>query len=174
MELFKGPNIKLRALEPGDIDLLYQWENDTKMWCLSNSTTPFSKFYLEQFILNSQNDIYADKQLRLMAEAHRKNNDIAGCIDIFDFDPKNLRAGIGILIDEKFRSQGYGSEILDMVLEYGCKILNLKQFYCNISADNSGSLKLFKNKGFEIAGLKKQWIKKDDYWIDEYILQLMF
>ncbi len=174
MELLKGPNLQLRALEPGDIDLLYKWENDTKLWTLSNTTTPFSKFYLEQFIINSQNDIYADKQLRLIIELHNHNNEIIGCIDIFDFDPANSRAGIAILIEKKYRSHGYGSEALEIIINYSRDTLNLKQIFCNIGADNKESLKLFQKKGFEITGQKKYWIRKNHKWIDEYILQLIF
>jgi len=174
MEILKGPNLQLRPLEPGDTDLLYKWENDSTIWTISNTTTPFSKFFLEQFILNSQNDIYADKQLRLMADLHKQNNDTIGCVDLFDFDPNNLRAGIGILIDKKYRDKGYGGEALDIVIKYCKNTLTLKQLYCNIAEDNKESLKLFQNKGFEIIGLKKQWIRKNNEWIDEYMLQLLF
>ncbi len=174
MEILKGPNLQLRPLEPGDTDLLYKWENDSTIWTISNTTTPFSKFFLEQFILNSQNDIYADKQLRLMADLYKQNNDTIGCVDLFDFDPNNLRAGIGILIDKKYRDKGYGGEALDIVIKYCKNTLNLKQLYCNIAEDNKESLKLFQNKGFEIIGLKKQWIRKNNEWIDEYMLQLLF
>ncbi len=174
MEMLKGKNLQLRALEPEDIDLLYQWENDTNMWTLGNTTTPFSKFHLEQFILNSQNDIYSDKQIRLMIELHKKNNETIGCIDLFDFNPKNLRAGIGILIAKKYRSKGYGSQALDLVIRYCRNTLNLHQLYCNIGIDNPESLKLFEKKGFKSIGNKKQWIRKNDKWIDEYMLQLIF
>ncbi len=174
MQLLKSENLVLRAVEPRNVDMLYQWENDTNVWTLGNTTTPYSKFHLEQFILNSKNDIYADKQLRLMIELNKKDNEIIGCIDLFDFDPKNLRAGLGILIDKKYRSKGYGSEAVDLVVGYCRNGLNLHQVYCNIGANNPESLKLFEKKGFEITGQKKQWIRKKDKWIDEYTLQLIF
>ncbi len=174
MKLLKSKNLQLRALELEDVDVLYQWENDTGLWVVSNTTTPFSKYFLQQFIINSHNDIYTDKQLRLMIELVNNNTQPIGSIDLFDFDPKNLRAGIGILIAEKYRSKGYGSEALDTVIEYCRKVLNMHQLYCNIGEDNPESLKLFQNKGFKIIGKKKHWIRKDDDWIDEYMLQLVF
>src|ERR1043166_7160915 len=88
--------ISLRALEPSDIDLLYQWENDTDSWLVSNTTTPFSRFVLEQYIATAHLDIYTSKQLRLMV--CNPENKAVGCIDLFDFEPLHLRAGIGILI----------------------------------------------------------------------------
>ena len=56
-------NIKLRALEPSDVQLLFEWENDLSIWHLSNTIAPFSKFDLEQYILNSDKDIYSSKQI---------------------------------------------------------------------------------------------------------------
>ncbi len=174
MKLLKSKNLQLRALEPEDVDVLYQWENDTGLWVVSNTTTPFSKYFLQQFIINSHNDIYTDKQLRLMIELVKNSTQPIGSIDLFDFDPKTLRAGIGILIAEKYRSKGYGSEALDTVIEYCRKVLNMHQLYCNIGEDNPESLKMFEKKGFKIIGKKQHWIRKDDEWIDEYMLQLVF
>ena len=44
--------IRLRALEPEDVNILYKWENDTEIWKVSNTVAPFSKHMLRQFIEN--------------------------------------------------------------------------------------------------------------------------
>lgn len=168
----RGKTINLRAIEPADIDILYKWENDTSIWYLSNTIEPFSKFILEQYILSSNQDIYSKKQLRLMIDINESKKTI-GSIDLFDFDPKNKRAGIGILINKNERGKGYASEALELLINYSFHTLDLHQLYCNISADNNVSLKLFHNFGFEIIGLKKQWNFINDKWMDEYMLQLI-
>ena len=67
-----------------------------------------------------------------------------GCLDIFDFDPNHLRAGIGILIaDKSNRKKGYASEALEILTEYCFHSLNLHQLYCNITIENESSLLLF-------------------------------
>ena len=88
--------IKLRPLEPADIDLLYQWENDLSIWEISNTKTPFSKHVLAQYIVEAAKDIYETKQLRLIIQ--NENLEAVGAIDLFDFDPYHLRAGVGVLI----------------------------------------------------------------------------
>ena len=168
----RGKTINLRAIEPADIDILYKWEKDTSIWYLSNTIEPFSKFILEQYILSSNQDIYSKKQLRLMIDINESKKTI-GSIDLFDFDPKNKRAGIGILINKNERGKGYASEALELLINYSFHTLDLHQLYCNISADNNVSLKLFHNFGFEIIGLKKQWNFINDKWMDEYMLQLI-
>ncbi len=172
MKTLKGKKIQLRAMEPKDIDFLFQIENDTNIWSVSNTNSPFSKYYLEQYILNSHNDIYSEKQLRLIIETHKKKP--VGCIDLFEFDPKNLRAGIGILIVSEERQKGYAADSLDVLINYCKNILFLNQLFCNIGSDNKVSLKLFQEKGFEITGTKKKWIRTESGFKDEMFLQLLF
>ncbi len=172
MQALKGKTLKLRAMEPSDIDLMYEWENDPETWVFSNTHTPFSRFYLEQYVINSHCDIYTEKQLRLMIT--NKENETVGCIDMFEFDPSNKRAGLGILIAKTHRKKGYASETLDIIIHYAQNILNLHQLYCNISSDNKTSLELFKKKGFMQTGLKKEWIFSDLQWLDEHFLQIIF
>lgn len=170
----QSKSIILRALEPTDLDFLYKWENDSSLWHLSNSNTPFSRFVLEQFILNAHLDIYTNKQLRLMIDLISTPINITiGCIDIFDFDPINKRAGVGILIADEYRNKGFAADSMKLLIKYGFDNLQLHQLYCNISEDNIASLKLFERHGFEIIGLKKDWNLRNENWIHEYSLQLI-
>ncbi|OFY82479.1 MAG: GNAT family N-acetyltransferase [Bacteroidetes bacterium RIFCSPLOWO2_12_FULL_35_15] len=167
-----GEKISLRAIEPQDIDLLYQWENDTENWTVSNTQTPFSRFVLEQYIATAHEDIYSVKQLRLII--CDPENKAIGSIDLFDFEPNHLRAGIGILIADKTdRKKGYASEALSLLTNYCFFSLNLHQIYCNITTDNETSILLFQKHGFQITGIKKQWIRDGDKYKDELILQLV-
>jgi diamine N-acetyltransferase len=165
-------NLSFRAPEPSDVDQLYKWENDVSIWHLSNTITPFSRHTLEEYILNAHQDIYTAKQLRLMIILNNTSETI-GCIDLFDFDPINMRAGIGILISDDHRNKGYASEALTILIDYAFNTLHLHQLYCNITEDNTGSLKLFQKHEFEIVGLKKEWIRVKNNWINEFMLQLL-
>jgi len=169
----KGKHIYLRALEPGDVNTLYTWENDTSIWQVSNTQTPFSKFVLEQFLANQHNDIYTNRQLRLIACLHGSDDPI-GAIDLFDFEPFHLRAGIGILITEAFRRNGYASEVLQLVRDYAFNTLLLKQLYCNVGTANEPSIRLFEKNGFVKCGLKENWNRiGDNQFEDEWMLQLV-
>jgi len=172
--MLKGKNIELRALEPADVDLLYQWENSSELWHLSNTVAPFSRFVLEQYIMDSHQDIFTSKQLRLMIDKKENGNLMTiGTIDLFDFDPVNKRAGIGIMIVRHEQQQGYATEALQMLVNYCFNTLKLHQVYCNIIVDNLPSISIFKKAGFEVAGIKKDWIMVGKNWKDEYTLQLI-
>ena len=113
---------------------------------------------MEQFIMNSQHDIYADRQLRLMirsGECFTTGNLDIGRIDLFDFDPLNRRAGVGIFIVPEEREKGYAAEALELLIRYCFEILQLHQLYCNITSGNDKSIRLFTNAGFVQCGIKK-------------------
>jgi len=169
--MLKSTNITLRATEPKDIDLIFDWENNTDIWRVSNTNTPYSRFVIEQYVLNSTQYIFSAKQLRLMIDLNEIKKTI-GTIDLFDYEPINRRAGVGILILNEFRNKGYAFECLKIIEIYTKKILNLHQLYCNISENNLISIKLFEKAGFISTGRKKDWLfNSDGNFIDELFYQ---
>ena len=172
MQLLKGDKVWLRALEPSDIDEVFQWENDTTIWHLSNTIAPYSRFVLEQYLAEAHQDIFTAKQLRLVISL--PGGKAIGCIDLFDFEPLHQRAGVGILIAEPMdRGKGYVSDALSLLIRYCRDTMQLHQLYCHITCDNESSLKLFTNLGFEICGTRKQWLREKGGWKDESMLQLL-
>lgn len=176
MNILENELVRLRALEPRDVDIIYDWENDTDVWQVSNTLAPFSKNIINKYVNSSHQDIYEAKQLRLMIDARDigSNPLTVGTIDLFDFEPYHNRAGIGILIgNEKYRNKGYASSAIDIMIEYCFKVLALNQVYCNINANNEISIKLFQSKGFVISGTKKAWTKTGHQYHDEHFMQLL-
>lgn len=173
--MISGKNIHLRAIEPSDIDLMYRWENDPAVWPVSGTQVPFSRHTMEQFINISHQDIYTNKQLRLAIE--RKNGDqgstaTIGFVDLFDFDPANLRSGVGILIgDTAERRKGYALETLHLLSAYAFSTLNLHQLYCHIHVNNEPSIRLFSSAGFKLSGELKHWTLINGTWTNVYFMQ---
>lgn len=172
MSFLSGKKVKLRPLEKEDVDLLYVIENNPAVWEVSHTLTPYSKTVLQDYIASSSADIYTSKQLRLVITT--KEGVPVGLIDLFDFDAYHSRVGIGILVVEKERSKGYANESLELLIDYVQSHLGLKQVYCNVTADNFASIKLFENCKFVKCGEKKHWIKAKDRWKDEWMYQLLF
>ena len=162
MITLSGNTIYLRALEPEDLDFLYTLENDEKVWEVSETLAPYSKFILKEYLANSHKDIFEVKQLRLAISNY--NNKLLGFIDIFDFNPKNKRAGVGIVVlEEANRNKGVGREALSLLIDYAFNHLDLHQLYANISESNKPSIHLFSNLGFERIGIKKDWNYKHTF-----------
>lgn len=173
MKPLEGNLVYLRALEPEDLQFVYELENDVSLWEVSHTQTPYSRFVIHQYLENAHQDIYEAKQLRLaICEQHSKK--AIGLIDLFDFDPKNERAGIGIVLGSLGdRQKGLGTEALRLLIAYAFHHLQLFQLYANISTDNSASIALFTKFGFELVGVKKDWNRVGHTRKDERLYQLI-
>ena len=172
MKTLTGKNINLRALEPEDLEFLYQIENNESFWEISHTQTPFSKYILKQYLENAHLDIFEAKQLRLLIEEKSTKKQI-GMIDLFDFNPTHKRAGIGILIHPEFQQNGFASEALSLLINYCFSILDLHQLFANITSDNSKSISLFTKHNFNKVGIKKDWILSEGKFKDEVLFQLI-
>jgi len=169
-KLLENDKIRLRALEPEDLDCLYRWENDDKLWAFGSTLTPFSRFVLRQYIENSGQDLYEAKQLRMMVIEKATDTPI-GTIDLYDFDPFHLRAGVGILIDADFQKQGFAVEALALIKAYAFNFLKMNQLYAFIPAMNIASQHLFRRCGFTESGLLRKWNKASEGMEDVYVYQ---
>ncbi|MGJ8745965.1 GNAT family N-acetyltransferase [Polaribacter sp.] len=172
MMLLCGKKINLRALEPEDLEFLYQIENNESFWEVSHTQTPFSKYLLKQYLENAHLDIYESKQLRLLIEEKSTKKQI-GMIDLFDFNPQHKRAGIGILIHPNYQQQGFASEALSLLINYTFSYLHLHQLFANITTDNKNSISLFTKHNFKKVGIKKDWIFSEGIFKDEILFQLI-
>ena len=161
-------NLKLRALEPNDLELVYEVENDKSLWIYSNTSSPFSRHSLKKFIENSHLDIIEHKQLRLVIcdEIHS-----FGFIDFYDYDFINRRVGVGIIIFKEHRSKGIGSTSLQLAENHLIDHVPIHQMYANISSSNAKSILLFEKNGYINVGLKKDWIFYNNKFNDELLFQ---
>jgi len=171
-QLLIGENIKLRALEPEDISLLFAIENNETFWEISHTQTPFSKFLLQQYLENAHLDIYEAKQLRLVI-ADKKTEQAIGFIDLFDFNPQHKRAGVGILVKPTFQKRGVGFDALSVLIKYAFQYLDVHQLFANITGDNYKSIALFEKLHFKKVGIKKDWLFVKNSYKNEILYQLI-
>lgn len=170
MKPLSNNKITLRALEPDDVDQLYNWENDSSVWKVSNTKTPVSKFILASYIKTADRDIWESKELRLIIET--TDGKAIGTVELFDFDPYHQRAGLGVMVfSDNDRQKGYASEAIELISDYALNEIGIYQLYANVAESNLASVGLFTKLGFEITGTKKNWIKNSNGWENEYLFQ---
>lgn len=172
-KILEDEKILLRKPEPEDLEFLYSVENNPDFWFVSDTKSPFSKWQIKQHIENSIYDIYTNKELRLIIESKSEKIRL-GIIDLFEFDPFNNRAGIGIVICKDFQNLNIATSALKLLIEYSFGILNLKQLWCHIDENNTASINLFGSKfNFEKTGTLKSWKRIKDGYLDVFLFQLI-
>ena len=168
--------MKLRAVELSDVDLLYEWENDMELWQVSNTMRPFSRYALEDYVLNSQNQsLYSAKQMRLMIDVEIDNAIFTiGCIDVYDYEAKDAKAGIGIFICKNERKKGYAQKAISLLENIMQNTYNIHQLYAFITEDNQKSIKLFEKSGYIFTSSLKDWVLTNSKYKNVNVYQKIF
>ena len=155
--------IFLRALEAEDLEFLYALENDSSLWPVSDAVAPVSRYTLRKYLDNSVADFEQVRQMRLVICAAADGQPV-GTVDLFDFEPRHQRAGVGIAVLQNKRKRGYARAALKLLATYARQTLHLHQLFCTIGADNRASQRLFEQAGFQFVGLRKDWLRSADGW----------
>ena len=176
--------LRLRKIEPSDLPFLYQWENDAASWADGANHNPLSQQDLRDYIASTSGDIYKDGQLRLViqsvSEAVCQQRGLSaqrsvspqdgltiGCIDLFDFDPRNRRAAIGMYIAPEYRGKGVGHEALKQLEAYAFDFLRLRCLYAVIATNNIPCSALYEHAGYQPSSPLPAWTLESDavIWI---------
>ena len=110
-----GRHVYLRALEPEDLDFIYEVENRPEHWVMTDFTVPYSRFSVRQYLPDTRCDLFADKQLRLvmaLCGSHTPN----GPMDLFNSQPFHRHVQVGSLVRQEHLGKGYDQDALGSLL----------------------------------------------------------
>ncbi len=163
------PIVKLRAMEPEDLDLLYQIENDSSIWHVGTNNVPYSRYVLHDYIAHASGDIYMDKEVRMMID--NEQGETVGIVDLVNFSPQHQRAEIGIVIKDGCRNLGYANAAIRKIMSYAHDVVHLHQLYAIVEATNEISLNLFESLGFSRSICLKEWTFNGNTYVDAIVIQ---
>lgn len=168
--------IHLRKIEPTDVPYLYRWENDASAWADGSNHNPLSQHDLRDYVVASTGDIYRDGQLRLIIEKREPGTvnpkpitdnrepgtETLGCADLFEFDPRNRRAEIGLYIAPEYRGKGYAAQVLLQLEQYAFSFLQLRVLYAIVAVHNKPCSELFRSSHYTPSSLLPDWTLEGD------------
>lgn len=161
--------LRLRAPEPEDLELLYEWENMAQFWDSGNTRQPYSRYALKQYISECHKDIYETRQLRLMMTDPASGKTV-GTVDLFDFDLHHSRIALGLFVAPEYKKKGYASAALQLTGAYVFEFLKINQLYCHIAVSNKASITMFTNRNF-LPVVLKQWVRAEEGFTDVVLFQ---
>ena len=160
----------IRAVEPEDLDLMYLIENDCSLWVYGAQTVHVSVYQLKRYIEDSSADIYRDGQVRFTITD--ENSAACGFVDLTDFDAKNMRAEVGIVLMPEAQGRGLASKALKEVKRYA-KGLGMVQLWAVVAEGNLAAVRLFRSCGFSETAVLKDWIMADGKPINAKLYQFI-
>ena len=166
----ENKQLRLRAVEPSDIDFLYRIENIPAVWSVSFGDAPVSRQMLWDYVNSYSADIYTDRQLRLIIDV---DGTPVGTVDITDFNPRHRRAMLGIAVDPAHQRKGYARAALNEAITRCRLTFGMHQLSVMVPRDNTASMNLFESLGFTTSGCLRSWLRRGQSYIDVILLQLM-
>lgn len=152
----KMQTVRLRAMEPEDLDMLYGIENDSEVWDVGENNVPYSRYILHDYIAHAQADIYVDRQVRMVIV--NAEGTAVGVVDVVNFSPTHRRAEVSIIIMKAHRHKGYGQAALLQVMAYAQHTVHLHQLYAVVGEGNGASEALFRKVGFVPQTSLTDWL----------------
>ena len=163
--------IRLRALEPEDVEFLMECESDPESGRWSDYRAPFSRQQLLTYILTYDADPISAGQIRLIAE---NDGMPVGIIDFYEISERDSRAYVGITIHPLYRGMRLARPALESAAQYAFNSLGLAQIDARVSTQNTKGLTLFREAGYKESAILLKWIKIGNRWHDIIIFQKFF
>ena len=149
-----NPAVTLRLPEPGDLDVLYRWENDPTQWH-NQLTVPLTSRHMLWAWLRDYTP-GTDQGIRLMVEA---DGSTVGTVDLADCSARNGTAFVSIYIDAAHRGRGIATAALARAITLAADGYGLERLAALVAADNAASLRLFTSAGFTRPGPLPSWLR---------------
>lgn len=129
----------------------------------SISTEKGAKEYVETALLNSQKE---ERVSYKFAMTIKPASDIAGSCWIDISDPNSRNASVGYFVGKQHWGNGYGTEMVQALLQFGFQQLKLHRIFANCDAENAPSRRILERTGFRQEGLLRQHCLRSYGWSD--------
>lgn len=168
-----GDRLRLRAAERDDLPLFVAWLNDPEVRQFLFMNLPLSAAQEERWFEDMQKAPPAEHVL--VIEIRGDNGWTAiGNTSLMNIDWINRLAEVGIFIGEKsFWSQGYGREVMRMMLKHGFETLNLNRIWLRVYEFNKRGIRAYERAGFKHEGRQRQAIFKDGHYHDVLFMSVL-
>lgn len=157
--------IRLRAVEPEDADLLFMTENDDNSWGDSDTLAPFSRRLIREYAAGYQANPLLDGQLRLIATESVSGRPV-GILDFYEIEVLHRRSYIAIYVLPEERGRGYATAILSAAADYAYRRLGLMTLAAKILISNKLSIRVFEKNGYKLQGILPNWHFSDGRFSD--------
>lgn len=155
MKYFKklvGDRIYLSPRSTEDYEIFTEWMNDFETTDYVGRSGQIQSVSAEKDFLNE----HANQRAAFVIVT-LDDNKMIGTVCLEEFNDIDRTATLGIFIgDKNYRSKGYGTEAIRLILEYGFKYLNLQNIKLDLMEFNERALKCYQKCGFKEYGRRRK------------------
>jgi RimJ/RimL family protein N-acetyltransferase len=173
--LLEGRRVRLRSFELSDVDEIMKYWNSVELRRLLGSVDrgPAARNEEEEWIRNTWKQRQERKAFTLAVEAIAENKLIGGT-SLFNIDWTSRSAETGISIyNPKYWGKGYGSESMNLLLDFAFRDLNLNRVQLEAFDFNKRAQKCYVKVGFKEVGRRRKTRFIDGKYHDSIVMDIL-
>jgi len=161
--MLEGTLVRLRALEPEDLDREYTWINDHEVTRFLSMRYPTSRAAEERWLRDRPANDFANG---LFLAIETKDGVHIGNVNLMEVNPEDRKAGLGIMIgDKQYWANGYGTDAIVTLLRFGFGEMNLNRVWLDTFDFNERAQACYRKCGFVEEGRQRQhYYSMGRYW----------
>jgi RimJ/RimL family protein N-acetyltransferase len=172
MDYWKGPKIRLRAVEPGDAEVFFAWNRDAEMnRNLDFLWPPGSLERQRRWAEKTATQEVSDDGYFWVIEA--PDGQVAGCINTHHCDRRTGTFSYGVAVRREYQRRGYAAEAIVMVLRYFFEELRYQKVTVDVHSDNPASIRLHERLGFQAEGRIRRAVFNEGRYGDDLLFGML-
>ena len=173
MSVIHGKRVCLRAAEQGDVGKFHEWVNDPEVTRGLTLFLPMSLTDEENWFNSLAKRDQKEKPLVIEVRKGKTWKMIGNC-GVFDIDPVNRSAELGIMIGERSEwNKGYGSETMSLLVRHCFETLNLNRACLRVYTANVRAVRAYEKAGFVLEGRLREAVYKFGKYDDVLIMSVL-
>ncbi len=173
MSMIYGERVRLRGAERSDLDKFVEWVNDPEVTAGLTLFLPMSSVDEEKWFETAMQKPQEEKPL-VIDMKDGTDWRLIGNSSFFDFDWVARASEVGIMIGDKtVWNQGYGSEVMSLLLRHGFGTLNLNRVFLRVYAGNKRAIRTYEKVGFAHEGCMRQASYKNNKYSDVLFMSVL-
>jgi diamine N-acetyltransferase len=171
--VISGERVRLRGVEREDIPRFVEWLNDPEVIDGLVLYLPMSTAEEERWFEELASKPAEERPLAVDALQREEWRHI-GSAGFHNIEWKNRLAEVGIAIgDKSVWKQGYGTEVMRLLLQHGFENLNLNRIFLHVHETNQHAIRTYEKAGFVHEGHMRQAVYKNGKYRDVLVMSVL-
>ncbi|WP_368505087.1 GNAT family N-acetyltransferase [Alkalihalophilus sp. As8PL] len=166
----KGESVYLRTIKKEDLDSLYEAVQDEEIRYMTGTRSVFSMEQLYEYYQRIMHDeTRYDFSICLI-----DTDELIGDLAIMEIDEENNKAAFRMALHHPNHfNKGYGTEALQLALQFAFDTLNLNRLQLEVFSHNVRGIKAYEKAGFKTEGVIRESLYINNLYSDEIIMGML-
>lgn len=151
------------------MERIRRMRNDPSTWMNLTDIEPIDAWSQKQWFAS----LMKQKKSKRFYAVCTGNDRFVGLVRMDEFDWTNRSVRVGCDVERTMRGKGYGTQIMEMIVEYCFRYLNMHRLWLLVLDTNAPARRIYAKVGFREEGCYRQAIYRNGIYHDYILMSLL-